>query len=120
MWPFRSEKKNEQPLKKFYFKVAFNKCSLTKASSLKYSCFNGLCGINLDDSRKFAYKTVLQQQAKPPKQKRTHALDLLNDDTNDTLDGFQFKKALVADYLIHGGGYAFINRRLNNAQSCTM
>ena len=42
---------------------------------------------------------------------------LLNDDTGDTLDGFQFKKALVEDYLIHGGGYAFINRRLNNAQS---
>jgi HK97 family phage portal protein len=44
-------------------------------------------------------------------------VDLLNDDTKDTLDGFQFKKALVEDYLLHGGGYAFINRRLNNAQS---
>ena len=44
-------------------------------------------------------------------------VDLLNDDTKDTLDGFQLKKALVEDYLLHGGGYAFINRRLNNAQS---
>ena len=31
---------------------------------------------------------------------------LLNDDTRDTLDGFQFKKALVNDYLLMGNGYA--------------
>jgi HK97 family phage portal protein len=49
--------------------------------------------------------------------KEDQRIDLLNDDTGDTLDGFQFKKALVEDYLIHGGGYAFINRRLNNAKS---
>ena len=49
--------------------------------------------------------------------KEDQRVDLLNDDTGDTLDGFQFKKALVEDYLIHGGGYAFINRRLNSAQS---
>ena len=29
---------------------------------------------------------------------------LLNDDTRDTLDGFQFKKALVDDYLLMGNG----------------
>lgn len=35
---------------------------------------------------------------------------LLNDDTKDTLDGFQFKKALVNDYLLMGNGYAYINK----------
>lgn len=35
---------------------------------------------------------------------------LLNDDTRDTLDGFQFKKALVNDYLLDGNGYAYINK----------
>ncbi|PGT89207.1 phage portal protein [Bacillus sp. AFS040349] len=43
--------------------------------------------------------------------------NLLNDDTNDTLDGFQFKKALVEDYLLCGAGYAFINRERNNVKS---
>lgn len=42
---------------------------------------------------------------------------LLNDDTNDTLNGFQFKKALVEDFLLEGGGYAFINRKLNDVES---
>ena len=36
---------------------------------------------------------------------------LLNDDTKDTLDGFQFKKALVNDYLLNGNGYAYINKQ---------
>lgn len=34
----------------------------------------------------------------------------LNDDTGDTLDGVQFKRALTRDYLTGKGGYAFINR----------
>lgn len=35
---------------------------------------------------------------------------ILNDDTGDTLDGVQFKRALARDYLTGKGGYAFINR----------
>ena len=42
---------------------------------------------------------------------------LLNDDSGDTLDGFQFKKALVTDYLLNGAGYAYINRQRNNIKS---
>ncbi len=42
---------------------------------------------------------------------------LLNDETYDTLDGFQFKKALVTDYLLEGAGYAYINRKRNNVES---
>lgn len=42
---------------------------------------------------------------------------LLNDETKDTLDGYQFKKALVADYLLDGAGYAYINRKRNEVAS---
>jgi len=38
---------------------------------------------------------------------------LLNDDTKDTLDGVQFKRALVRDYLLKGNGYAYINKKRN-------
>lgn len=44
-------------------------------------------------------------------------VDLLNDDTKDTLDSFQFKKALVEDYLLEGAGYAYINRQRNKIKS---
>lgn len=38
---------------------------------------------------------------------------LLNGDTGDTLDGFQFKKAIVEDYLMGKGGYAYIQKKRN-------
>lgn len=44
-------------------------------------------------------------------------VNLLNDDTGDTLDGFQFKKALVTDYLLSGVGYTYINKQRNNVKS---
>jgi HK97 family phage portal protein len=42
---------------------------------------------------------------------------MLNIDTQDTLDAFQFKKALVNDYLMMGAGYAYINKQRNNVKS---
>lgn len=38
---------------------------------------------------------------------------LLNGDTGDTLDAFQMKKAMVEDYLLGKGGYAYIRKFRN-------
>ena len=38
---------------------------------------------------------------------------LLNSDTGDTLDAYQFKKAMVEDYLMGKGGYAYISKNRN-------
>ncbi|MBR6408852.1 MAG: phage portal protein [Alphaproteobacteria bacterium] len=43
--------------------------------------------------------------------------DLFNLDTKDTLDGVQFKRALVRDYLLFGGSYAYIKKRRNTVKS---
>lgn len=54
------------------------------------------------------------------KQGKVEALDddprvrLLNGDTGDTLDAFQMKKAMVEDYLLGKGGYAYIRRNGND------
>lgn len=42
---------------------------------------------------------------------------LLNEDTKDTLDGVQFKRALVRDYLLDGNAYAYINKQRNDMKS---
>ncbi len=42
---------------------------------------------------------------------------LLNDDTRDTLDGIQFKRALVRDYLLFGNAYAYIHKKANKFKS---
>ena len=39
---------------------------------------------------------------------------IINYDTKDTLDGFQFKKAICEDYLLGKGGYAYIKKRKND------
>lgn len=39
---------------------------------------------------------------------------LLNDDTGDTLDGYQFKMAMCEDYLMGKGAYAYINKSARN------
>ena len=39
---------------------------------------------------------------------------LLNNDTGDTLDAFQMKKAMVTDYLLGKGGYCYIARHKND------
>ena len=39
---------------------------------------------------------------------------LLNGDTGDTLDAYQMKKAMVEDYLLGKGGYAYIRRNRND------
>jgi HK97 family phage portal protein len=44
-------------------------------------------------------------------------ISLLNDDTNDILDGFQWKKAMVEEHLLLGGGYSYIKRTGNNTKS---
>ena len=40
-------------------------------------------------------------------------VSIINDDTRDKLDGFQFKKAMCEDYLMGQGGYAYIKRSGN-------
>lgn len=42
---------------------------------------------------------------------------LLNEDTKDALDGTQFKKAMVRDYLLNVNAYAYINKRRNTVKS---
>lgn len=42
---------------------------------------------------------------------------LLNDETGDLLDAYQFKKALIVDYLLDGMSYAYINKERNKFKS---
>lgn len=49
--------------------------------------------------------------------KNDSRIKLLNDDTKDTLDAYQFKKAMIQDYLLSGAGYAYINKYRNEIKS---
>lgn len=60
------------------------------------------------------YKETTDKEGK----KRTEEIkdkrvSLINDDTGDTLDGFQFKKAMCEDYLLGKGAYAYVKKQRN-------
>ena len=59
-------------------------------------------------------KLYKYKQGKVEEQETDNRVKLLNGDTGDTLDAFQLKKAMVEDYLLGKGGYAYIRKFRNN------
>lgn len=59
-------------------------------------------------------KLYKYEQGKVKPQEDDPRVKLLNGDTGDTLDAFQMKKAMVEDYLLGKGGYAYIQRSRND------
>jgi HK97 family phage portal protein len=59
------------------------------------------------------YREKLVNGKKITEEVKDDRVSIINDDTNDTLDGFQFKKAICEDYLLGKGGYAFIGKNGN-------
>lgn len=60
------------------------------------------------------YKEEIKDGKKITKEVDDARVSLINDDTTDTLDGFQFKKAICEDYLLGKGGYAYIKKDNKN------
>lgn len=56
------------------------------------------------------YKETVTDGKKQTEEVIDNRVRLINDDTTDTLDGFQFKKAICEDYLLGKGGYAYISK----------
>lgn len=52
-----------------------------------------------------------------PKVQEDRRVRLLNEDTGDSLDAIQFWRAIVRDYFLDKGGYAYINWRANQIDS---
>ena len=56
------------------------------------------------------YKESIKDGKKVTEEVTDERVSIINDDTRDKLDGFQFKKAMCEDYLLGKGGYAFIGK----------
>lgn len=59
------------------------------------------------------YKETVKDGKRTTEEITDKRVSIINDDTTDTLDGFQFKKALCEDYLMGSGGYAYIKKIKN-------
>ena len=56
------------------------------------------------------YKETITDGKRATEEVVDDRVKLINEDTTDTLDGFQFKKAICEDYLLGKGGYAYIKK----------
>ena len=59
------------------------------------------------------YKETIKDGKRTTEEVADNRVRIINEDTTDTLDGFQFKKAICEDYLLGKGGYAYI-KKINN------
>ena len=59
------------------------------------------------------YKKSTKDGRKQTSEIDDNRVNIINYDTGDTLDGFQFKKAICEDYLLGKGGYAYIKKTGN-------
>lgn len=59
------------------------------------------------------YKETIKDGKRTTEEVTDDRVRIINEDTTDTLDGFQFKKAICEDYLLGKGGYAYI-KKINN------
>ena len=56
------------------------------------------------------YKETIKDGKRATEEIADERVTIINEDTTDTLDGFQFKKALCEDYLMGKGGYAYVKK----------
>lgn len=59
------------------------------------------------------YKETIESGKRSTEEIADNRVKIINEDTTDTLDGFQFKKAICEDYLLGDGGYAYIKKIKN-------
>lgn len=63
------------------------------------------------------YKETITDGKKTVKSVEDDRCYLINEDTGDTLDGVQFKKAMIIDYFLDNGAYAFIKKMGNTTKA---
>lgn len=115
MWPFRkradpAEKTETESQEDALLAASLSDEYISKEQAMNVptfaSCVNKIAeSISTIPIR--LYKVENEQLEEIKDDKRTK---LLNDDTGDTLDGVQFKRAMVKNYLLGKGGYAYINK----------
>ena len=91
--------------------------SITKKEALSIPSVQGCIRFAADTVSMIPIKLYRDNNGKVEEVKNDIRVRLLNDETGDTLDSVQFWRALIADYYLGKGGYAYINRGFNGFES---
>lgn len=95
-------------------RALLNHETITREKAMMLPAVSGAVGLISGMIASMPVKLYKYKQGKVEEQENDTRTKLLNGDTGDTLDGFQFKKAMVEDYLMSTGGYAYIQKSRND------
>ena len=109
----RKENREEVTVDDVLLRAYLSGCEISRESALAIpmvsSCVDFICNTFAQIPFKL-YKETIVDGKKKTEEVTDDRVSILNDDTRDKLDGFQFKKAICEDYLLGKGGYAFIGK----------
>lgn len=113
----RDDAVNESSLSDPLLKAIIEDTTIDRDSALSIPIVSSSVSLICDTFAMIPFK-LYKQEVNEKGKKTTKEVDddrvsIINDDTNDTLDGYQFKKAICEDYLLGKGGYAFIKKAGN-------
>lgn len=113
---FWRKKEERMSLEELLLKADILKDNITKKEALNLPSVSACVEMISNTVAVLPIKLYKEEDGKV-KEVIDERVSLLNDDPGDTLDGFQFKKAIVEDYLLNGAGYAYIKRQGNKVKS---
>ena len=121
MWPFSKKKRTEELEQRGTGEISVDdvllqaflaKGKVTLEQAMEVPTFAG-CVNKICDTISIIPIKLYKRTEEGTEEVEDERVQLINNDTNDTLDGVSFKRAMVFDYLTNQGGYAFINKRGN-------
>ena len=95
-------------------RALLNNETITREKALTLPAVSGAVDFICNAVACMPVKLYKYKQGKITEVENDNRTRLLNGDTGDTLDAFQLKKAMVEDYLLGKGGYAYIQKQRND------
>lgn len=102
------------PVSDVLLQALLNGETITREKALTLPAVSGAVDFISNSVASMPVKLYKYKDGKVEEQEKDTRVRLLNGDTGDTLDAFQLKKAMVADYLLGKGGYCYIQRNRND------
>jgi len=119
-WPWKKEERAEDVISQAetaLLKALLGNTTVTKTEALNIPSVKSCITFIADTVSMIPIKLYRDNNGKAEEVKNDNRIILLNDDTKDTLDAVQFWRAIITDYFLGKGGYAYINRRFNDVVS---
>ena len=111
---FKREVETEPIVDDVLLKALLNNETITREKAMTLPSVSGAVNFITDTVAMIPIKLYKEKDGHIEEVKNDSRVALLNDDTKDTLDGFQFKKAMAEDFLLGKGAYAYIQKNRND------